>query len=166
MTQEDAATVKDQARVLVIEDTDRKWNDIQSRLAEFGVSDPMRASTIEEAESLIEQDWDLVVLDISMDIRASKSGPKEGGHDTTGGLKIASKMFYLGCEAPTIIVTGFDAFPSRLRGGVEGNVILGLEEVEERARDQLGDAFIGCVKWGRPGWENAFRDHVLGALGR
>jgi hypothetical protein len=153
-------------RILVIEDTDRKWNDVRDELTALGASDIVRASTIEEAEGLIEESWNLVVLDISMDIRVSKSGPKEGGHDTTGGLKIASKMYYLGCEAPTIIVTAFDAFPSRLRGGKTGSVILGLEEVEARARQQLGEAFIACVKWNSPGWRAEFSEHVLKVAAR
>lgn len=149
-------------KVLVIEDTDRKWSDIRDALGSIGTKDVHRASTIEDAENLIELHWDLVILDISMDIRASKAGPREGGHDPTGGLKIAAKMYYLGCEAPTIIVTAFDAFPSRHRSAQIGNAILGIEEVERRAREQLGTAFVGCVKWDSPGWSSEFQNHVFG----
>ncbi len=153
-------------KILVIEDTDRKWNDIRDALGFIGAKEVRRAATIEDAENLIELNWDLVVLDISMDIRASKAGPKEGGHDPTGGLKVAAKMYYLGCEAPTIILTAFDAFPSRLRGAQIGNVILGLEEVERRAREQLGAAFVGCVKWDSPDWRSEFQNYVFGVAGQ
>jgi hypothetical protein len=96
-----------------------------------------------------------------MDITKSTAGPKLGGHATLGGLNIATKTFLLGREAPTIIVTAFDSFQETKaeRGGYDA---LGLEDVERRARDILGSAFIGCVRYGDMNWEQQFIELLWG----
>ena len=141
-------------RILVIEDSETKWREVSYVLS--ALHEPSlvveRAATMQQANTQIARGiWTLVLLDISMDIRSSTAGPGAGGHDTTGGLKIAERMFYLGYDAPTIIVTAFDAFPSE-RGN--RGPVLGLQHVVQKAEDLLGELMIGWVRYGDAGWDD------------
>lgn len=142
-------------RILGIEDQDAKWTRVQALLIEV-----MPESTIERARDMFEAErmvedggWDLVILDISLDIRSAGIG--RSAHDYVGGLEIAGHMYYEDCSIPTIIVTGFDSYPT---GGSthEQNVILGSEDVQRRANEFLGDDFLGAVRYNAPGWDEKF----------
>ncbi|PCI39890.1 MAG: hypothetical protein COB46_07870 [Rhodospirillaceae bacterium] len=145
-------------RILVIEDSEDKWKYVDRLLRSLNKENLtfVRATTVVDAETKVsENNWDLIVLDISLDITASASGPKGGGHATLGGLNIANKMFLLGYEAPTIVLTAFDTFPSA-QGHQGGTEILGLEDVSARASDLLGTAFLGCIRYGADDWQELF----------
>lgn len=143
--------------VLGIEDNDAKWSRIEALIrANIHPVEIVRANDVYTGERKVEDPgWDLLILDISLDIRAGAGRAGRGSHDYTGGLKIASRMFYLECEIPTIIVTGFDAFPTGA-ATAEDNVILGLEDVRRQARKMLGDNLLGAVRFGSPGWDDDF----------
>ena len=153
------------SKVLVIEDSEVKWREI-SHLVNEALEQGLtlaRAATMEEADrEIAASQWDLILLDISMDIRASKSGRREGGHDTVGGLRIAERMFYLHYDAPIIIVTAFDAFPA---GDDRTGTVLGLGDVLREASDLLGPLLIGCVSYGADNWEAELRNAILEAIG-
>ena len=155
-------------KILVVEDSDSKWNEIDILLNELCGENKeiVRAKTMVDAETLaISCEWTLLVLDISLDITASATGPKHGGYDSLGGLRVANKMFLLEKEAPTIIVTAFDAFPTgKLQRG--RSVILGLEDVREKASSLLGESFLGCVRYGDPEWKEAFNQLAEGVIGK
>jgi CheY-like chemotaxis protein len=144
-------------RILIVEDSDAKFGRLQALIGPVaqsinGVCE--RAATLTEAETRIDTGvWSLVVLDISLDIAKTTAGPKLGGHATLGGLNVATKMFLLEREVPTIIVTAFDMFQET---GVElaGYNSLGLEDIKRRASEMLGGAFLGCIRYGEPGWED------------
>lgn len=143
---------QEKTHVLIIEDSDVKFREVQRVLV--GMARPgvefVRAATIEEANRQIARCmWMLVILDISMDIKSSSAGRGAGGHDTTGGLKIAERMFYLEYNAPIVIVTAFDAFPS---GAGRRGAALGLQDVVAEASSLLGDLLVGWVRYGDDGW--------------
>lgn len=150
-------------RLLVIEDSDVKWREVSKVLR--GLSLPVeitRAATIEDANrEIAKRQWSIVILDISMDIRSSTSGRGAGGHDTTGGLKIAERMFYLEHDAPIVIVTAFDAFPS---GQGRRGAVLGLQDVVAEASDLLGELLVGWVRYSEPGWSTLLAEKVTGVL--
>jgi len=149
--------------VLVIEDSEGKWLEVEQVLQTFNGLSVVRAETLNEAEYFaVSADWDLVILDISMDISANAAG-KRIGHDPLGGLQVANKMFLLGHESPTLILTAFDSFPSG-DGGRRGAQILGLEDVEAKAADILGTSFLGCIRYGGQGWQANFSASVKKAL--
>ena len=149
--------------VLVIEDSDVKWREIERLVQGIGVRGVVRAATIEDANAEVARGiWDLVILGISLDIRSSSSGPGAGGHDTTGGLKIAERMYYLGYDAPTIIVTAFDSFPT---GHERREAVLGIQDVVEEATQLLGSLLVGWVRYGAAGWEGALLIKIRGVLG-
>ena len=138
--------------ILVIEDSDTKWREIEILLHSIDDIEISfeRAKTMQEANRLVSsQTWSLILLDISMNIKSSSSGPAAGGHDFTGGLKIAERMYYLGQDAPIIIVTAFDAFPAKVEGRGE---VLGLDEVVKSASNTLGELLVGSVRYGESGW--------------
>lgn len=141
-------------RVLAIEDNDAKWSRIESVLrSSLGHFELERACDLHNAELLVEKGgWDLLILDMSIDIRSGAGRGGRGTHDYTGGLKIASRMFYNECEVPTIIVTGFDAFPTGA-AVAEQDVILGLEDIQRQARKHLGDHLLGAVRFGAQEWD-------------
>lgn len=141
-------------RVLAVEDNDPKWTRVEKVIRnELNDVELVRARDLHEAERLVdERGWDLVILDVSLDIRAGGARFGRGAHDYTGGLKIAGRMFYLECEVPTIIVTGFDAFPTAA-SSTGNDLILGLGDVETKAREFLRDYLLGAVRFGSSGWE-------------
>lgn len=142
-------------RILAVEDDDRKWERVEKVVLEALAHTPeiVRARDQFEAERLVDEGgWDLLLLDISLDIRAAGVRGGRGTHDYTGGVKIAGRMFYYRREVPTIIITGFDNFPTA-RATQEQDVILGLTDVVRRVRRYLPDHLVGTVRYGPAGWE-------------
>lgn len=142
--------------ILGIEDNDQKWVRIE-RLLKSAIANPkiVRVTDLFDGERRVEESgWDLLVLDISLDIRASARGAR-GTHDYQAGLKIASRMYYQECEIPTVIVTGFDSFPTGSRTS-EKDVILGLEEVDASVRKMLGEYLLATVRYNGEAWEERF----------
>lgn len=152
-------------RVLIIEDSDTKWQDVATCLEAVYAKrlELSRASTIKEANELVSGSiWNLILLDISMNIRPSSAGQGAGGHDTVGGLKVAERMFYLGHEAPVIIVTAFDAFPAQEQSR---NAVLGLEDVIRRASSILGENLRGWIRYGDQDWKTKLISQVASVVG-
>jgi hypothetical protein len=149
-------------RLLAIEDNDHKWERIERVLqTQLGASvEIVRAmDQVTGDKHVNDGGWDLVLLDMSLDIRRSAGRPGQGGHDYTGGLKIAGRMYYLKKEVATIVVTGFDAFPSG-QSGQNQDVILGLEDIERQARKYLGNHLVAIFRYGPTGWEAALAAHL------
>ncbi len=143
-------------RILVIEDVDNKYNDvieiIQATLA--GRLSFARASNLNEGEdAIMDGVWDLIIVDLSMDINGN--GSMQGaGHATLGGLDVLERMALLKIDYPTIIVTGFDSFqdPDRF-----DNAIMNLSDVGKLAGQWLGSGYVGAVRYGVDGWSLKFR---------
>lgn len=149
-------------RLLAIEDNDHKWDRVEPvlRSAIGPEAEIIRAVDQLEGEKRVDEGgWDLILLDMSLDIRRTSGRAGQGGHDFTGGLKVAGRMYYLKKEAPTIIVTGFDAFPSG-RSGQNQDVILGLEDIEGQASRYLGPYLIAIVRYGPSGWDETLASEI------
>lgn len=148
-------------RVLVVEDNEKKFHDIEGALklllrTRGAIS---RAKTVVEAEDLLERGWDLLVLDISMDISPGSVGPMKGGHANLGGFDVIDRMFFLEITIPTLILTGFDSFQAfGLRS--DETEMLGLQDIEKKTEKLLGDAFISCIRYGSAGWAEKFRNSI------
>lgn len=141
-------------RVLAIEDDDVKWERVEAVLKR-AVGTPaeiLRVKDVYDGERQVEKPgWDLLILDVSLDIRRSARGTR-GTHDYQAGLKIAERMYYQECEIPTVIVTGFDSFPTGARSS-GGDVILGLEDVNAAVGRLLKDNHLGTIRYLGPEWE-------------
>ena len=138
-------------RILVIEDVDSKHADVIDVLATSAVgAEITRASNLNAAEDqIMAEKWDLVVLDLSMDIAAEASTDHSSGHATLGGLDVLERMALLKIALPTILVTGFDSFqdPDRF-----DNSIMNLADVDALAERWLGASYLGCVRYGSEQW--------------
>jgi CheY-like chemotaxis protein len=142
--------------ILVVEDGEEKWAAVSQVLREaLPEATQERARDLFEAEKALTRSlWDLLILDISLDIRMG-GGRAGAAHDYVGGLKILGRMYYNEIDIPTIIVTGFDSFPSVRTNG--DGVMLGLEDLEREAARQLAGNHIGTVRHGPEGWAEEFR---------
>ena len=149
-------------RLLCVEDNDHKWERILRVLEthlDAKVEIVRAVDQLTGDQHIDDGGWDLVLLDMSLDIRRTQNRSGQGGHDFTGGLKIAGRMYYLKKEVSTIIITGFDAFPSG-QSGQNKEVILGIEDIEGQARKYLGNHLIAILRYGTKGWENALAAHL------
>lgn len=142
-------------KVLVVEDSDAKYEAIsETILAASGECSITRAATMIEADSQITNAaWDLVVLDISMDIAPSVLGPRSRGQANIGGLGIAHRMFLLDREFPTVIVTAFDSFSSSNTADSTAEII-GFEEVSSKAAQYLPNSLLGCLQYSSQTWRH------------
>lgn len=149
-------------RILIVEDGDAKYRSVSGAVDEaVGLAvTKVRAPTVNEADALIaSQDWDLILLDVSMDISPGATDRGSRGHANLGGLKIAYRMFLRRREFPTIIVTAHDAFEEEMRRG-DGAQLVDLQTLERQAREYLGNHFIGHVRYGNPNWQQTLVSHV------
>jgi CheY-like chemotaxis protein len=153
--------------ILVVEDTDDKYEQIcavlNRCLPNFSIA---RARDLFEGERAVSRgDADLLILDMSLDVRAGSGRSGSGSHDYTGGLKITARMYYLERELPTIIMTNFDSFPTR-RAAEGSEVVLGLDEVRSQAEKHLGKSLIGTLRYGPQGWDSAFSELLKQFVGQ
>jgi CheY-like chemotaxis protein len=138
--------------VLIVEDKSAKFADLKKVVESLSSRISIhRASTVIEAENMLEdREWNLLVLDISMDINGTSKGALGGGHANLGGLDIVETMYYEGIVIPTVIVTGLDYFISA--EGSDGSEYIGLEELEALVRKKMPSGYLGCIRYGIDGW--------------
>lgn len=149
-------------RVLIVEDSSGKLAAVRE-LVTLASHDAVivEARTVVEAERQINAGgWDLVVLDISMDIAPSELGPRSRGQANIGGLAVAQKMFLLEKEAPTIILTAYDSFTTSVMGA-KAREIVGFEEVERRSSEFLGSHLIACLQYNSESWREQMREAIM-----
>jgi DNA-binding LytR/AlgR family response regulator len=144
-------------RILAIEDNDDKFERVAAvtQIA-LPTATIFRARDLYEAEQAIEEEgWDLLLLDITLDLKRGGARRPGTAQDYTGGLKIIAQMYYDEISVPTVIITAFDSFPAARNDG--NGAVIGLEAVEREARSRLGDLLIGTVRHGPDGWEDELR---------
>nr|WP_131588876.1 hypothetical protein [Sphingomonas melonis] len=149
-------------RILIVEDVLRKYTDVLSVLesAVAGASlHVQRAENLNAAEDMISEEvWSLLLLDLSMDISESESIDTSSGHATLGGLDILERMALLKIVIPTILVTGFDSFQDSDRFQ---NSITYLPDIERLAKQWLGAAYRGYVRYGSSKWDSRLRTLIM-----
>ncbi len=143
-------------RILIIEDVDSKHSDVCDILSKTFSPSPQfsRAANLNDGEDAIMKEcWDLIIVDLSMDINSNGS-IQGAGHATLGGLDILERMALLKIDHPVILVTGFDSFqdPDRF-----DNAIMNLSDISNLAERWLGAAYIGAVRYGIDGWAQKFK---------
>lgn len=142
-------------KILIIEDVQSKFDEVRSIIGSVfpGEHTFQRALNLNEAEDAVMMpSWDLVIVDLSMDINGS--GAMQGaGHATLGGLDVLERMSLFKIEHPTLVVTGFDSFqdPDRF-----DNAIMNLADISGLASDWLGKSYIGSVRYGAANWDRKF----------
>lgn len=160
-------SVSTQRLVLVVEDEDLKYADIVDAVANVARdfrAGIVRASSATEAETAMErEDVVFVVLDISLNISPGSLGPLRGGFANLGGMDVAEKMYLIGRSIPTVVVTGFDYFPSPSspQSSLE---LIGLSDIETMAREFLGEDLLGCIRYASDGWKEALAERLREVL--
>lgn len=150
-------------RVLAVEDSEVKWRDMEEVLTPVlkpGTELVRIADMANARDAIYQQRWDLLLLDVSLDVNPG-GGQRRGGQEFTGGLTLASRMRYRRKEIPTIVVTGFTTFLSA-KPANEPDLVLGLEDVEREMRKFLGDHIVGFVRYAVDGW----RDELIAYVGK
>ena len=144
-------------RALVVEDKDAKFHELKEAVEKLGQAvNVERASNVVAAENALEMTrFDLLVLDISMDISGTSKGAFGGGHANLGGLDIVDTMYYEGIVIPTIVVTGLDYFISQ--EGADGAEYIGLDELDSVIRKRMPNGYLGYVRYGVEGWAGRLR---------
>jgi hypothetical protein len=142
-------------RLLIVEDVDHKFEDVLAILAKAidRSFEYVRAKTVVEATDQIGLErWDLVILDISMDIAPGSGGSIRDGHANLGGMDVIEHMFLLEVEVPTIILTGFDYF---VKSGSESDnrEAQTISALEIQARGLIGARLLGCIRYGVTLWD-------------
>lgn len=153
-------------KILAIEDNDDKFVQVAEIVAAtLPGSTISRAIDLYQAERAIEEDgWELLILDMTLDLRRGGVRRQSNAQDFTGGLKIVGQMYWDDIAVPTIIITAFDSFPAKR---VEGDgAVMGLEAVKREAREKLGDLLIGTVRHGPEGWEEELMSLLEKVKGR
>lgn len=151
-------------RILVVEDAPYKFQEVSSLLKSLLPPriEIVRAETVVEAERQITKGpWDLIVLDISMDIAPGSSSGMRGGHANLGGMDVVEKMYLMEMEAPTVILTGLDYFIVTNSEGMSHET-LDLSDIEKQARQWLSEKLLGCVRYGGDGWQERLSQAVKG----
>ena len=153
-------------RILAVEDSEVKWRDMEEVLKPVIAPETELVHVADMAsarDAIYHQSWDLLLLDVSLDVNLG-GGHRLGGQEFTGGLTLASRMRYRRKEIPTIVVTGFTTFLS-VKPANEPDLVLGLEDVEREMRKYLGDYIVGFVRYAVEGWREDLIAHVGRALG-
>jgi len=149
---------------LIIEDVPTKYDDVHRIAANVLTSWRfVHAKSVVEAQDLaVAEPWDLIILDISMDISAAPGGIKSReAHANTGGLDIVEQMYLLELVVPTVIVTGFDYFIRSDRDS-EVREAQTFADLEVQAKRWLGDKLLACIRYGKPGWDKTFDAVIQG----
>tara|TARA_R110002126_G_scaffold92837_1_gene220120 strand:- start:1436 stop:1903 length:468 start_codon:yes stop_codon:yes gene_type:complete len=142
--------------ILVVEDRDDKYVDIvevvQPALPPGALLTRSKTS-VSAIDELGRSEWSLLLLDMSLDIRTGKVNVSRGGHANLGGLDIVEYLFLFEVSLPTVIITGFDYFEAARRDE-RMTELVGLEVIATTARSQIGDNFLGVVRYQDAGWKN------------
>lgn len=145
--------------LLIVEDDDAKYSDIAAVLVDFVPAryrTLLRAATVTSAEQALDEELPgLLVLDVSMNISPGSLGPMRGGFANLGGLDIAERLYLRGQSVKAVLITSFDYFQARgqIMGTSKGQFdMVSLADISTRARELLGDGYLGCIRYGGESW--------------
>ncbi|WP_254892569.1 response regulator [Roseovarius sp. A-2] len=110
--------------------------------------------TLTEAEDAIRKgSFDLMVLDISMDISEGGNEFFSDNHDMLGGLRFAKELFLNALELPTIVVTAHESFLEKSANKAQVSSFMSISDLKNEFSDLLGDLFLGVVRYQKTGWD-------------
>jgi len=154
-----------QKSCLIAEDVQTKHDEVKAVVSKL-LPDWMfvHAHSVVEAQDLsVSKVWDLIIMDISMDISSTAGAVKSReAHANTGGLDIIEQLYLLEKITPTVIVTGFDYF-IRSDGDSEVREAQTFDSLKVQAERWLGTNYLGCIRYGKAGWEQMLESAIRGA---
>lgn len=133
--------------ILIVEDNENKLKNVklflQSRYADANLSEAHSFNA--GRKKLFEQDWDLVILDMSLptyDITYTENG---GDKKPVAGKNIIKRMKHRGVNFPTVVLTQFESFDDEK---------ISLETLNRELAEEYGDIWKGTIYYSSDDWES------------
>lgn len=142
-------------KILLVEDETPKITQIELFLR--GLCIPMEikyAKSVNSALDMLDEAIpDLMLLDMSLptiDISFGESGGRAQGF---GGIEVLRYMFFSEIKCPTIVVTGYEAFP-RVGGDVD------ISELGKELKEEFPDLLLATLHYNSTyeTWKNELRE--------
>mgnify|MGYP000864768900 CR=1 FL=1 len=145
-------------KILIIEDNHSKLNRIKDFLLntynEVFIHDAM--SYTAGLRRLYEEEWDLVLLDMSLPVYDMNIKDSGGDKKYVAGKEIMKRMLHRGIIIPTIIITQFDTF------GENG---ITIESLNEEFSQSLSSIWKGTVNYGESLWSTVLNERIEEIIG-
>ena len=130
-------------RILLVEDEDPKRLHVVSFIESCAAkASIITAKSVNSAlDALQEEVPDLILLDMSLptfDVGDGESGGRPQGF---GGIEILRHMTYAGIGCPTLVITGYEAFPREAGRPVD------LSQLRQELEEEFPDVFRGVLHY-------------------
>jgi CheY-like chemotaxis protein len=124
-------------KVLIIEDDDLKYSHISKNCKEILPSAKFKweKSFQTGLNELLDSEYDLILLDMSMHIYEKSSEESGGSFETYAGRMILSEIDINEIETKVIVITGYDIYN-------DGKT---LETLKQELREEFGSFYLGTV---------------------
>ena len=143
-------------KIVIVEDSSEK-----AQRLEDVVSSVLPSADLEIARSLTDafytirkSKFDLLVLDISMDIVGRSQDMLRENHDMLGGLRFAKELFLYELDLPTIVVTAHDSFIEKNASKSTISSFMSISQLSVEFDKLLGSKFLGCISYQKEGWKS------------
>lgn len=153
-------------KIILVEDNPEKALRICSIIHETTLNAKVKtcASLTSAMETIEAEKFDLLVLDISMDIMASGNGFLADNHDMLGGLRFAKELYLNENELATIVVTAHESFVEKKGPKAKISSFMSVTQLSEEFNDLLDELFIGAVRYEKDGWKLHLRSLIKKAM--
>lgn len=143
-------------RILIIEDNINKLKQIRDLLEnKYYECDIIEAYAFNSGmKRIVENNWDLVVLDMSLptyNITHTESG---GDKKPVAGKNIMKRMLNRQIYSPVVIITQFETFDDDK---------ISLETLNKEFEESFSKIWKGTIRYGNDEWESEF-DEILNKL--
>lgn len=153
-------------RVILVEDSpekaDRVMEVIKQALPDTVVD--LRTSLTDALDAIEVVSYDLMVLDISMDIVVHSRSMMRDNHDMLGGLRFAKELYLNELELPTIVVTAHDSFIEKNSSKSKISSFMSITQLSNEFEQMLGNEFLGCVSYQKEGWQSKLQELTMKAF--
>lgn len=146
-------------KILIVEDDQNKLNQLEEYIEASFVdcSTTSRRSYQSGLKEIVKENYDLIILDMSMPTFDVSPHNKEGRLRTYGGEEIITQMKARKIPTPVIVVTQFETFG-------EGKNVTSLKELMGRLETNYSHIYKGTVYY-NPAL-NSWRDDLLFSLNK
>jgi CheY-like chemotaxis protein len=129
--------------ILLVEDEDPKRIHVTTFIQECAVNASIvTAKSVNSALDALEDSVpDLLLLDMSLPTFDVGDGEPGGRPQGFGGIEILRHMTYAGIDCPTLVITGYEAFPREAGKPVD------LTQLRRELEDEFPEVFRGILHY-------------------
>lgn len=130
-------------RILLVEDEDPKRLHVMDFIGSCAANASIiTAKSVNSAlDALQEETPDLILLDMSLPTFDVGDGEPGGRPQGFGGIEILRHMTYAGIDCPTLVITGYEAFPREAGRPVD------LTQLRQELEEEFPDVFRGVLHY-------------------